>query len=636
MRLRIILCSGEHVQVHINNINRREKIEDVRVKAAEALEAECGRKFDAKTLSFIFSGKQLANGMELFHYDVRHDDSLLTYIRQGADAQKADPSRQKPPKTTKEHPTVPTVLDADSMSVSEAASSPVGNARSINTAMEINSDKKEEPPQEEIKCDHCNNKPTTPCKSCGCYYCGLKDDEEHTLACDECGSFFHMRCLPEPLTKIPEDDWYCELCKNDPSAVIMGEKKLDLTKGRKAKMLSANQKKNWGGGMACVGTTKTCTIVSKDHIGPIPGVHVGQLWRYRINVSESGIHRPPVGGIAGSSTKAAASIVLAGGYPEDTDDGDEFVYTGSGGYDLSGNKRMAKVQSFDQELTRQNRSLALACAAPVDEVKGGEANDWKQSSPIRVCRSYKLAKVHPRYAPDEGVRYDGLYRIVKYWKERGVSGFYVWRYLFRRDDPEPSPWTEEGKVRVAHLGLRMIGDDTNLSRNKDGKRKRPNGEAASGKAGESTGSSPARNKGSTPINIYKPAPELTELIRLDKANARLWSNMSELQFESESAYLESLTGSMLVCPICQELVQHPCTTSCGHNICCGCLRSSMKNYGAMCPICRGSIEEMQGVDLKTVVNQNLVNILRALIPSYGKDWILAPPITRPQRAKRSS
>jgi hypothetical protein len=31
-------------------------------------------------------------------------------------------------------------------------------------------------------------------------------------------------------------------------------------------------------------------------------------------------------------------------------------------------------------------------------------------------------------------------QVVKYWKAKGQSGFYVWRYLLRRDDPEPAPW----------------------------------------------------------------------------------------------------------------------------------------------------------------------------------------------------
>jgi len=44
---------------------------------------------------------------------------------------------------------------------------------------------------------------------------------------------------------------------------------------------------------------------------------------------------------------------------------------------------------------------------------------------------------------------------VKYWPETGKSGFLVWRYLLRRDDEEPAPWTKEGKDRMKKLGLTM-------------------------------------------------------------------------------------------------------------------------------------------------------------------------------------
>lgn len=37
--------------------------------------------------------------------------------------------------------------------------------------------------------------------------------------------------------------------------------------------------------MACVGRTKVCTIVPSNHFGPIPGVHVGTLWKFRVQVS---------------------------------------------------------------------------------------------------------------------------------------------------------------------------------------------------------------------------------------------------------------------------------------------------------------------------------------------------------------
>lgn len=45
--------------------------------------------------------------------------------------------------------------------------------------------------------------------------------------------------------------------------------------------------------------------------------------------------------------------------------------------------------------------------------------------------------------------------MVKYWPDKGKSGFLVWRYLLKRDDDEPAPWTREGKERIKKLGLTM-------------------------------------------------------------------------------------------------------------------------------------------------------------------------------------
>ena len=50
-------------------------------------------------------------------------------------------------------------------------------------------------------------------------------------------------------------------------------------------------------------------------------------------------------GIAGTATEGCPSLVLGGGYEDDVDDGDSFTYTGSGGRDLSGNKRTAPQSS---------------------------------------------------------------------------------------------------------------------------------------------------------------------------------------------------------------------------------------------------------------------------------------------------
>ncbi len=48
-----------------------------------------------------------------------------------------------------------------------------------------------------------------------------------------------------------------------------------------------------------------------------------------------------------------------------------------------------------------------------------------------------------------------VYQVVKYWPEKGKSGFLVWRYLLKRNDDEPAPWTRDGKERMKKLGLTM-------------------------------------------------------------------------------------------------------------------------------------------------------------------------------------
>ena len=87
-------------------------------------------------------------------------------------------------------------------------------------------------------------------------------------------------------------------------------------------------KRDWGRGMATAGRTKTNTSIAKGHFGPIPGIDVGMSWQYRIQVSEVGIHAPPVAGISGTKANGCNSLVLAGGYEDDIDYGDEFSYTG--------------------------------------------------------------------------------------------------------------------------------------------------------------------------------------------------------------------------------------------------------------------------------------------------------------------
>lgn len=488
---------------------------------------------------------------------------------------------------------------------------------------------KSSPAKRQVKpdCSFCKDNPNKLCKHCNCHKCGGKENPGDQLLCDECDMAFHIYCLIPPLKAIPDDDeWYCPQCKNDTSEVIHAGEKLRESK-KKQKMASSNSTANrdWGKGMACVGRTKVCSIVPPNHFGPIPGVPVGSAWKFRVQVSEAGIHRPHVSGIHGRDGDGAYSIVLAGGYEDDLDNGDEFFYTGSGGRDLSGNKRTAE-QSCDQTLTKMNRALARNCAAPLNDKEGGEAKNWREGKAVRVVRSSKLAK-HSEYAPIDGNRYDGIYKVVKYWPEKGKSGFVVWRYLLRRDDETPAPWTTEGKKLINEFGLKIVYPEGFLEaqakkeeeKKKQDKDKKQEKESAKGK-GKAKGKRKRNEEGETsPTKSpptkkrnYKLPDETKALIAGDITNKKLWKEVTA-DLQDYPSFIQKVEEAF-TCICCQDVVCHPVTTKCFHNICKSCLQRSFKAEVFSCPACRTEL----GKDYKQTVNSSLDAALNHLFPGYSK------------------
>ncbi|XP_031204544.1 E3 ubiquitin-protein ligase UHRF1 isoform X5 [Mastomys coucha] len=473
-------------------------------------------------------------------------------------------------------------------------------------------------------CQYCKDDENKPCRKCACHVCGGREAPEKQVLCDECDMAFHLYCLQPQLTCVPpEPEWYCPSCRTDSSEVVQAGEKLKKSK-KKAKMASAtsSSRRDWGKGMACVGRTRECTIVPANHFGPIPGVPVGTMWRFRVQVSESGVHRPHVAGIHGRSNDGAYSLVLAGGYEDDVDNGNFFTYTGSGGRDLSGNKRTAG-QSSDQKLTNNNRALALNCHSPINE-EGAEAEDWRQGKPVRVVRNMKGGK-HSKYAPAEGNRYDGIYKVVKYWPEKGKSGFLVWRYLLRRDDTEPEPWTREGKDRTRQLGLTMQYPEGYLEAlaNKEKNRNRLAKALEQGPSSSKTGKSKRKSTGpatSSPrvskkskLEPYTLPVQQANLIKEDKGNAKLWDDvLSSLQDGPYQVFLSKVKEAFQ-CICCQELVFRPVTTVCQHNVCKDCLDRSFRAQVFSCPACRYELDHSS----PTRVNQPLQTILNQLFPGYG-------------------
>ncbi|XP_050448065.1 E3 ubiquitin-protein ligase UHRF1-like [Cataglyphis hispanica] len=461
-------------------------------------------------------------------------------------------------------------------------------------------------------CTTCMDNPRKKCQECGCKVCAGKQDEHNLLLCDECNYAYHLGCLNPPLATIPDDDyWYCPECKNDENEIVKAGDKLKESKKKPIIQDTKEPKRDWGKGMACVGRTKICSIVPSNHRGPIPGIEVGMCWIFRVQVSEVGVHRPHIAGIHGRETDCAYSIVLSGGYEDDIDNGDEFLYTGSGGRDLSGNKRTAG-QSSDQTLTRMNKALAINCNAKLNAKDGATAEDWRGGIPVRVVRNFKLRK-YSKYAPQEGNRYDGIYKVVKYYPDTGKSGFRVWRYVLRRDDPSPAPWTKEGKARIASLGLKPIYPDGYLEAMK--KSSVPNAKKRSALGDEEDTMVLKRNK-SPPKKKFKRETydledELKNFIENDKLNAKLWAECTSALPDGKTTFLEFIS-ERFTCACCLEIVYNPVTTPCAHNICLKCLKRSFFSEVYSCPSCRYDL----GKTYKMEINQSLASALLLIYPGY--------------------
>lgn len=169
--------------------------------------------------------------------------------------------------------------------------------------------------------------------------------------------------------------------------------------------------------------------------GAIDGVPVGTLFPDRHALSQAKVHRPTQPGICGSDDgEGAESIVLSGGYADDAFHGDWLVYTGQGGRRPDENRQVA-----DQPWNGYNAALARSSLT---------------GRPVRVSRL--LPGVRPR-----AYRYEGLFRVERYWKERGQDGFYVWQFrLVRLPTQEAVAWGEtwqQGEAPSSH-GLALDVD----------------------------------------------------------------------------------------------------------------------------------------------------------------------------------
>lgn len=163
-------------------------------------------------------------------------------------------------------------------------------------------------------------------------------------------------------------------------------------------------------------------------IGEVPGVEVGDMFYFRIEMCLVGLNSQSMAGIDYMSAKfgneedpVAISIVSAGVYEDaEDDDPDVLVYSGHG---MSGKD--------DQKLERGNLALERSL---------------HRGNPIRVVRTVKdltcsTGKIYI---------YDGLYKIREAWVEKGKSGFNMFKHKLLREPGQPdgiAVWKKTEKWR---------------------------------------------------------------------------------------------------------------------------------------------------------------------------------------------
>ncbi|KAD3641894.1 hypothetical protein E3N88_31118 [Mikania micrantha] len=318
-----------------------------------------------------------------------------------------------------------------------------------------------------------------------------------------------------------------------------------LNQNKPDKAYTTERAKKTGKANACSG--KIFVTVPPDHFGPIladndpergMGVLVGETWEDRLECRQWGAHLPHVAGICGQSDYGAQSVALSGGYEDDEDHGEWFLYTGSGGRDLSGNKRTNKTQSFDQKFDKSNEALRVSC---------------KKGYPVRVVRSHKEKR--SAYAPETGVRYDGVYRIEKCWRKPGIQGFKVCRYLFVRCDNDPAPWTSDENGDRPRLlpTIKELKEATDITERKSP----PSWDYDEEKA----------------CWLWKiPPPESRKRTHTENVG-----DVIKTKTVRRKTHIMSVSERLLkefCCLICHKVMNLPLTTPCAHNFCKSCLQDA--------------------------------------------------------------
>lgn len=172
------------------------------------------------------------------------------------------------------------------------------------------------------------------------------------------------------------------------------------------------------------GLMRTCGLwLNRDKriVGAIPGICIGDVFFYRMELVVVGLHGQPQAGIdylpasmSSNGEPIATSVIVSGGYEDDVDEGDVIIYSGHGGQDKHSR------QVFHQKLEGGNLAMERSMHYGVE---------------VRVVRGVRCEGTLS--ASGKVYVYDGLYRITECWFDVGKSGFGVYKYKLWRIEGQP-------------------------------------------------------------------------------------------------------------------------------------------------------------------------------------------------------
>ncbi|XP_022740290.1 histone-lysine N-methyltransferase family member SUVH9-like [Durio zibethinus] len=181
----------------------------------------------------------------------------------------------------------------------------------------------------------------------------------------------------------------------------------------------------------------------KRIVGAIPGIEIGDLFFFRMELCVMGLHGQVQAGIdylpgsqSSNGEPIATSIIVSGGYEDDQDAGDSIIYTGHGGQDKFSR------QCMHQKLEGGNLALERSMHYGIE---------------VRVIRGIK----YENRVSSKVYVYDGLYKIHDCWFDVGKSGFGVYKYRLLRIDGQPEMGSSimrfAESLRTRPLSARPVG-----------------------------------------------------------------------------------------------------------------------------------------------------------------------------------